>query len=147
MIVYFFVLIKFTTFQNFFIFRGVLQKIKIPKIFILQSNLRQTVFVFTLQNNYSHTHRTFIFYPIGFCNIFHEIIGASFLFLLQKHFYIAHENIGAFCFFLLQKDFATFHEHFWKAFFFFHNILLTVLNVGKRIINNDFISFFICCQN
>ena len=95
-----------------------------------------------------YTQITFVFNPLEDFYIVHDHIDVSFLFLLQKDFYIAHKHIGAFCLFLHQKDFGAFNETFLNTFFwffvFFYNILFTILYIEKKIIKNNFISFFIC---
>ena len=60
-------------------------------------------------------------------------MDASFLFLLQKDFYIAHNHIGAFCLFLLQKDFGTFHVLLFGTFLcVFDNSYLKFLYIKKN---------------
>ena len=102
---------KIFCFRIFFIFQGQINKAKILKLFILWSNLRQTIkiqnifcilgyFFIYPTNLYFSSSRRFLYN--------HNHIDASFPFLLQKDSYFHHEHIGAFCFFLLQGDFGTF---------------------------------------
>ena len=101
---------------QFSVFQGLLHKIKIQKIFILKSNLRKTVFIFTLQNNYLHNQLTFVFHSIKYFYIVHDHIDAPFRFLLQKDLYIAHEHFGTFCLFLFWKDYQNLSQAFFERF-------------------------------
>ena len=67
----------------------------------------------------------------------------GFFFCSSSEIFLSHEHIGTFCLFLLQEDSGAFHEPFLKSFLcFFDDILLTILCVGKKITENNFISFF-----
>ena len=56
--------------------------------------------------------KIFCTYSLEHSYIFHDHIGASFLFLLQKDFYIDHKYICVFCLFLLQKILVPFTASF-----------------------------------
>ena len=95
-----FITIKFPTFQNFFIFQGLLHIIKIQKVFIPRINLRQPVFIFTLQNNYLYTQQPLFFF-------------------LQKIFISLTTILTLYFFFFFRKILVLFTNFFRTLFFLF----------------------------
>ena len=79
-----FITIKFPTFQNFFIFQGLLHIIKIQKVFIPRINLRQPVFIFTLQNNYLYTQQPLFFFLQKIFISLTTILTLYFFFFFRK---------------------------------------------------------------
>lgn len=88
---------KISNILKFCICQGLIHKIKISKIFILWSKLRQKTFFHT-QVVIIFDKKAFVFHPLEDFHIINIHIDAQFL-LLQKDFYIAHEHIGVLCFF------------------------------------------------
>ena len=98
-----------------------------------------------LKNVWYSASLYFYSHPLeGFYTVYIENIDASFVFLLQKDFYIAHESIVAFfCLFLLQKVFYTFHLLLFGTFPCFFIIVISLFIHRKKVMKKILlIAFF-----
>ena len=121
---------------------------KIPELFILWSNLRQQVFIFTLWSNYLYIQLTFVFNPLEVFDITDDHIDVSFLFLFQKDSYISLISILIlFVFFFFRKVLVPFRSPFWQLVL---SVFLTFFNIfmyRKKNYKKHFISFFLYFKN
>ena len=113
------ILIKFPTFQFFFIFQGLLHIIKFQKVFIPRITLTQPAFIFNLQNNYLYTQQPLAFILQKIFITLTTILMVYFFFFCRKISISLTGLLALLVFFFFRKILELFTNFFWKLFFVF----------------------------
>ena len=113
------ILIKFPTFQVFFIFQGLLHIIKFQKVFIPRITLTQPAFIFKLQNNYLYTQQPLAFILQKFFVSLTTILMVYLFFFCRKISISLTSLLALVVFFFFRKILEIFTNFFWKLFFVF----------------------------
>ena len=91
--------------------------------------------------------KNFYAHPLEDFYIVHDHIDASFLFLLQKDFYIGQEHLAIFVFFFSRKIFKSFTCFFSKLFFAFLIIFICNFYYRKKNCKKMFLLCFYMSKN
>ena len=128
-----------------FLFIGSYSLIKIQKLFILWSNLRQTIKILKNPILYQYLFLHYRFF-MSSSNLFFILLKVviSFTTILKLLFFFFFRKISI-SFISMLVPFVFFF--FWKPSFFFDNILLTFFIYRKENIKKYFVSLFICFEN